>query len=110
MDFDELYWFLCHEGVVVYIEGRKWYLMFEVPCRYLDERARCRIYSRRPYVCRSYSVDSCEYQGEVEFQAYMRTPEDLKRYMRKRGLRLRMAWDDPEPPQGRRVKKGRPRR
>jgi len=93
-DFDEIYWFLCHDNMVVYIERRKWYLLVETPCRYLDKKYRCKIYSKRPYVCRQHSEDECEYQGEVDYELYMRSPADLKRYMKKRGLSLRMAWDD----------------
>lgn len=98
LDFDELYWFLCHEQVAVFIERRKWYLLVDVPCRHLNERYRCDNYARRPFVCRMHADDSCEYSGEVDFDLHLRTPEDLRRYMEKRGLRYRMAWMEPEDP------------
>jgi len=92
LDFDELYWFLCHEKMAVYIEQRKWYLLVEVPCRYLDEKHRCRIYPKRPGVCRIHSEENCEHTGELDFQEFMRSPADLKEYMERRGLKLRMPW------------------
>ncbi len=95
-DFDELYWFLCHDNMVVYIERRKWYLLVETPCRHLDQKSRCEIYSKRPYVCRQHSEEECEYHGEVGYDLYMRSHSDLRRYMKKRGLSLRMAWNDPD--------------
>ena len=95
-DFDELYWFLCHERIVVYVERRKWFLLMESQCRYLDDNSRCKIYHHRPNVCRLHSIEECEYQGEVNYDLYMDSPEDLKRYMKKRGLTLRMAWNDPD--------------
>jgi len=96
-DWDEIYWFLCHEHVEVFIEARKWYLLFDTPCRGLDTRSRCVIYSTRPYVCREHSSENCEYWGEEDHdKVTLRSPEDLKKYMKRRGLRLRMAWDDPD--------------
>jgi Fe-S-cluster containining protein len=96
MDFDELYWFLCHENVEVFIEARKWYVQFDTPCRNLDETSRCLNYRIRPHVCREHSEEECEYWGEEDRKVQMRSPEDLKRYMKRRGVRLRMAWDEPE--------------
>jgi Fe-S-cluster containining protein len=92
LDFDEIYWFLCHEGVIVFIESRKWYLMFEASCKSLDGRSLCRIYPKRPHVCREYSEEECEHKGDVGYEVFMSSPEDLKRYMKKRGITLRMAW------------------
>jgi len=92
VDFDELYWFLCHEKMVVFIERRKWYLLFDSPCKYLDADSLCRIYHERPLLCREHSEKNCEFTGEVDYQLYMRTPDDLKAYMKKRSLKLRMAW------------------
>jgi hypothetical protein len=96
MDFDELYWFLCHENIEVFIESRKWYVQFDTPCRNLDGRSLCRDYPIRPHVCREHEEKECEYWGEEDRKVKMRSPDDLKRYMKRRGLRLRMAWDDPE--------------
>lgn len=96
IDWDEIYWFLCHENVEVFIESRKWYVLFDTPCRNLDENSRCVDYPRRPYVCGEHEEENCEYWGDGEERLSLRTPEDLKNYMKRRGIRLRMAWDDPD--------------
>ncbi len=96
IDFDEIYWFLSHENVEVFIESRKWYVLFNTPCRNLDERSRCVVYPTRPYVCRDHREENCEYWGEEEGRVTLRSPEDLKNHMKRRGLRLRMAWEDPD--------------
>jgi Fe-S-cluster containining protein len=96
IDWDEIYWFLCHENVEVFIESRKWYVQFDTPCRNLDAKSRCVAYPRRPHVCRDHEVENCEYWGEEDGKVSMRTTEDLKKYMKRRGIRLRMAWDDPD--------------
>ena len=110
MDFDELYWFLCHENVEVFIESRKWYVQFDTPCRNLDRRSLCRDYLTRPHVCREHKEEECEYWGEEDRKVMMRSPDDLKRYMKRRGVRLRMAWDDPEEVKGKKVPSRSPSR
>jgi len=91
-DVDEIYWFLCHEKVAVYVERRRWYLLVEVACQHLDRRFRCRIYPVRPYVCRLHARELCEHTGKIEFQEFLYTPEDLVRYLRKRGRPFRLPW------------------
>jgi len=93
-DFDELYWFLCHDRVAVYIEGRRWHLLIDVPCLHLDDQFRCTIYRKRPNVCRLHPEENCEYTGELDFEEFMRVPADLKAHMKRRGLRYRMAWEE----------------
>lgn len=92
LDWDELYWFLCHEKVAVYIEGRKWYLLVNVPCMHLTRAWRCRAYPERPDVCRMHDPRNCEHTGELDFQEYMESPEDLIRLMKKRGISYRLPW------------------
>jgi Fe-S-cluster containining protein len=92
MDWDELYWFLCHERIAVYIEQRKWYLMVDAPCKHLTPDSLCRIYEERPDVCRLHSEESCENTGEVEFDEFMDRPEDLIRLMKKRKISYRLPW------------------
>ncbi len=98
IDWDEIYWFLCHENVEVFIESRKWYVLFDTPCNNLDAKSRCVVYPRRPHVCREHEVENCEYWGEEEGKITLRTPDDLKKFMKRRKVRLRMAWDDPDEP------------
>ncbi len=94
LDFDEFYWFLCHEKVAIFIDQRKWYLLVDVPCEQLDEKLLCRIYPKRPHVCRLHSEKDCEFTGDVEFQEIMRLPEDLIKHMKRRGISFRVPWMD----------------
>jgi hypothetical protein len=92
-DFDELYWYLCHEKVAVYVERRRWYLLVEVPCQHLNRRSlQCRIYPLRPNVCRLHSEHECEYTGKVGFDEFMLTPEDLVKHLKRRGVPIRVPW------------------
>ncbi len=95
LDWDELYWFVCHEKVAVYIDERKWYLMVDVPCMHLDDSSSCRVYPKRPDVCRMHEAENCEYTGELDFQEFMERPEDVIRLMKKRKISYRLPWLSP---------------
>lgn len=92
LDWDELYWFLCHAKVAVYVEARKWYLLVNVPCVHLTRACRCRVYPKRPDVCRMHDPRNCEFTGELDFQEYLEKPEDLVRLMGRRGISYRLPW------------------
>ena len=49
-------------------------------CKYLTDDDRCRIYLNRPKVCREYTTDNCEYDGEWTFDKVFETPEQLWEY------------------------------
>lgn len=85
-DFDDVRWYLCHEGTMVYVEEGEWYLEVRTVCRHLDERNRCRIYEHRPAVCREHSPDDCEGRANAEFdhEHEFHNDEELGRYIAQR--------------------------
>ncbi len=83
-DFDDLVWFLYHENTYIYVEDDDWYLNIDLKCRMLDENDRCKVYEKRPRICRKHKLDECEfddksYDHDMEF----RTPESMQAYARK---------------------------
>ena len=86
-DFDDLIWMIAHRQVSIYIEKRKWFLMVHTQCRFLDtDTNRCAVYETRPEMCRDHSVKECEWHGPYDFDNHFKSYEDLKRWMKKRGL------------------------
>ncbi len=86
-DYDDLLWMLAHRHVSVYIEKKKWYLMVHTQCRFLDtETNMCTIYDTRPQMCREHPVTDCEWHGPYDFEEHFRSYEDLKRWMKKKGV------------------------
>ena len=59
-EFENIRWFLAHKGVTVFVEKRKWYLEFVSRCTYLTKNHRCKIYNKRPLICREHSFTTCE--------------------------------------------------
>jgi len=81
-DFDDIRWYLCHEGTMVFVEKGRWYLEVRNLCRHLDANQRCRIYPDRPALCRKHSVKSCEGwdEGQFEHQHEFRNDGELARF------------------------------
>ena len=85
--FEELAFYIYHGAKVVVQKDagrRQWLLEFAGHCRHLTTAGRCRVYERRPKVCREHSVEDCEVQdgdGLME----MDSVEDLYTLMKKIG-------------------------
>lgn len=85
-DFDQLLWFLLHRGVEIYVEDGAWHLNVPLECTRLLPDNRCGIYENRPYICRDYDADGCEFENELSYEHYFKSYEDLIAYMRQKGI------------------------
>ncbi|MFA7094961.1 MAG: YkgJ family cysteine cluster protein [Gammaproteobacteria bacterium] len=85
-DFEHLLWQVSHENVQVYKDEGKWYLIVNSRCTHLLPDGRCRIYERRPQVCRDHSNDYCELDAPAEegFELFFDGYDSLREYCKKR--------------------------
>lgn len=74
-DFDEISWFLAHENISVYVQGRRWHVEVRNRCKHLDSNNLCTIYENRPLVCRDYDSDECEYPSRPRHRLHFDTKE-----------------------------------
>ncbi len=85
-DLDDIRWYLAHDIWVFYEEsdedGREWYIQVNSPCKYLDSSFKCTIYESRPSICRSYSEDECEHEGEEDTSVMFRSMEEFDEFLR----------------------------
>ena len=80
-DYDELRWFLAHEGCYIYIDDDEWHINVESRCRFLGTDGRCAIYDHRPDVCRDFGhAEECEFTGEFDFEHTFRNLRELEDY------------------------------
>jgi hypothetical protein len=84
VEFDELSWFLAHEGVSIYVQGRRWHLEVAVTCRYLRPDNLCAIYENRPSVCRDHEPEACEHSAAIEYALHFKTREEFDRWCAER--------------------------
>ena len=82
-EFDDIRWYLLHEGVSVFVEDGEWYLYIAADCRHLQPDYRCGIYETRPRICRKYTTENCDYHsGEYGWEQHFTCPEHLDEYAR----------------------------
>ena len=62
-DYDDLRWYLMHQGISVFVEEGDWYIQFQTRCKNLGADNRCGIYESRPEICRAYEPGECDYAG-----------------------------------------------
>ena len=82
-DYDDIRWYLCHEGITVFVEDGDWYINIENKCRHLRETDyKCDIYETRPKICRGYSADKCDLiEGEYEYELHFLNDKQMAEYI-----------------------------
>jgi len=85
-EFDHLLWQVSHENINVFKDSDGWFLNVISRCQHLQGDGSCGIYERRPYVCRDYSNDFCEFDEPIRQGAelFFDTYESLDNYCRAR--------------------------
>jgi Fe-S-cluster containining protein len=83
-DYDDIKWYLCHEGITVFVEDGDWYLNINNRCRHLSRRDyRCRIYDKRPGICRKYRHADCDFvQGKYDYELHFTSDQDMEEYIK----------------------------
>jgi len=83
-DYDDIRWFLCHKNVSVFVENGDWYICIKNKCKYLSENDyRCKIYDKRPRICRQYSHKDCDFvEGEYDFELHFTNDKQMEEYIK----------------------------
>ncbi len=83
-EFEDIRWYLCHEGVTVHIDDGDWYISIANKCKMLADDNSCRFYENRPQICRNYSQKGCDdIGGDYGYDEHFETPEQLEEYAKK---------------------------
>jgi len=83
-DFDDIRWYLCHENITVFVEDDEWYINIKNKCRHLNEKNnQCKIYDKRPKICRGYETEDCELAGEeYDYELHFTNDKQMEEYIR----------------------------
>jgi Fe-S-cluster containining protein len=83
-DYDDIRWYLCHKDVTVFVEDGDWYLNIKNKCRHLSEKDyRCRIYDKRPRICRKYRHADCDFvDGEYDYELHFTDDRQMEEYIK----------------------------
>ena len=83
-EFEDIRWYLCHEGVSVHIDEGDWYISIANRCKMLGPDNTCMGYDTRPNICRKYTPDRCDHSGDdYDYDEHFKTPEELEAYARR---------------------------
>lgn len=95
-DYDDIRWYLMHEGITVFVDDGDWYVQFQARCRNLGADNLCMIYETRPHICREYEPGDCDYSsGAYGYDHLFTHPNQLEdHYFKKTGRKL----GTPKPP------------
>ncbi|HMB00752.1 MAG TPA: YkgJ family cysteine cluster protein [Spirochaetota bacterium] len=77
-EYDEIRWYLLHKNISIYFDKKKhWYMEVRTDCKALTANGKCRIYKRRPRICRDYPSrgEFCEYEAGKPYYEKMFTSE-----------------------------------
>jgi len=59
-DVEELLWYQYHASSDLHLDTDGEYsVLFRTPCHQLDKNYLCKIYTRRPSICRQFSINNC---------------------------------------------------
>jgi Fe-S-cluster containining protein len=85
-DFDHLLWQVSHENINIFKDADGWFLHIHSRCQHLRDGGICAIYETRPFVCRVYTNDHCEYDSPIPEAAEMffSNHEEFEKYCRQR--------------------------
>jgi len=83
-DYDDIRWFLCHKDITVFVEDGDWYINIKNKCMHLSEKDyRCRIYDKRPRICRGYSHSDCDFvEGHYDYELHFTDDKQMEEYIK----------------------------
>jgi Fe-S-cluster containining protein len=83
-DFDDIRWYLCHKDVTVFVEDGDWYINIKNKCKHLSENDhRCKIYTKRPNICRGYKHDDCDFvEGKYDYELHFTSDKQMEEYIK----------------------------
>jgi Fe-S-cluster containining protein len=83
-DYDDIRWYLCHKDITIFVEDGDWYININNKCKSLSVKDNhCRIYNKRPRICRQYSHKDCDYvEGEYDFELHFTSARQMEEYIK----------------------------
>jgi len=84
-DWEDIRWMVAHKNVSVYLDNEgDWVIEFRTPCMQLNDDNSCKIYDKRPHMCRQHTEETCVKNGEGEVhELRFDTMEEVEEYIEK---------------------------
>ena len=79
-EYDYIRWYLLHERASIFVDDGTWHLLVHTPCRRLQANNLCGIYHSRPQICRDYTTDECEYDGDGQYDMLFECADQIAEF------------------------------
>ena len=86
-DWDQVRWWLAHEGVTVSKDEDGWLVHVPTRCTNLRADSACGIYPHHMGTCKEHDAQSCEFTGPLDYDVELESELDLARYLERRKLK-----------------------
>lgn len=86
-DWDEMRWWLAHEGVMLSKDEEGWLLHVQTRCKNLRANNRCGVYPHHMETCKTYDAAECEFTGPLDYDLVLRNELDLAGHIEARKLK-----------------------
>jgi uncharacterized protein len=88
-DWGEVRWLVAHENVHIFKDHENdWLVEFMTTCEQLDEEHKCKVYRKRPHICKEHEHDECVKNGEEAYHKIIfRHLEDVEKFLKARKLK-----------------------
>lgn len=82
-NFDLYKWYLYHKNIEMYLDhDNQWHLLIKTPCENLETDGTCKIYEKRPNICKEYDPNNCSRTGK-DYQILIKKAKQLENYIKK---------------------------
>jgi hypothetical protein len=95
-DWEDVKWQVAHHNVRVLLDNEDdWCIEFLTECDMMDENGKCKIYNRRPIMCRNHHPDTCIINGEGDYHQILFTCiKDVEDYLEKHPEAIKEEEED----------------
>jgi Fe-S-cluster containining protein len=84
-DFEDIKWYVCHKNINVFCDSEdSWHVEFITPCTHLGKGNICKIYSKRPKICKDYSQEECTFHNKYSEKLTFKNIKDVEEYIKKK--------------------------
>ncbi len=82
-DWEDIKWQVAHKNVKVIRDNEKdWCIEFLTNCNNLNKDGTCKIYSKRPVMCKNHDSEACVINGEGDYyEIIFHNIGDVEKYL-----------------------------
>ena len=96
-DWENIKWQVAHKNIQVILDNEdSWCIEFLTPCDEMDDSGKCRVYDKRPAMCKKHSPENCIVNGDGDYyKVIFKCIENVENYLEKHPNVIKEDEDEP---------------